>query len=619
MKKIRFFALMGVIALTSALAFTSCKKDKNDEVAPSGKNDVVKTQFALTIPTTSNSRSNAPRRMNGVTVQKTGFRSLTDIVLFPFAVTDSIEGAHVRLGNPLSLSTPQELRIGKDYQKSRLYSDVEVPVGTSSFLFYAKADPNESGLGVNPDSVGKTDYKLGSSTVASITDMTKPEDLFFAPSQRCATANLGADETATKISKYLTSIAQAQITTPAAMTWRGTLGKGGSGNESLDTLYVRFSSLQAGSSASVKAAVSDLYATLKPMDDNKAALPEALRNLPRAIMDSILAPTWVSVDGDGIAFASDGGIDGFPANQNLPDGAASVTCVIATGVFSYVNSSVPGLTQMGLTAANKFVYAAELLYLANTTIHVADELKLQNYTGAGDGDATGTYWSAFIAANYGSQRTVTTSTRSVILDTTINYGVSRFDVTAKLGDAIALKDRNDDDVSKPDGGFPLTGVLVARQNKVNYMFHPDGSDNFVIYDNATNGVKVSDADPSSTDTIHTLVYETERADEDDQLFFALEFTNTTNDFVGKNGIVPTGTKFYLVGHLKATDAAMTAVGADTHYFFKQDHWTKVNCTISDLRKAYNVIPDLRTAELELGLSVDIKWQSGYTFTVEDWD
>lgn len=32
-----------------------------------------------------------------------------------------------------------------------------------------------------------------------------------------------------------------------------------------------------------------------------------------------------------------------------------------------------------------------------------------------------------------------------------------------------------------------------------------------------------------------------------------------------------------------------------------------------LANAYNVLPDLRTAKLSLGLSVDLNWQTGMTF------
>ena len=59
--------------------------------------------------------------------------------------------------------------------------------------------------------------------------------------------------------------------------------------------------------------------------------------------------------------------------------------------------------------------------------------------------------------------------------------------------------------------------------------------------------------------------------------------------------------------------------------FKQDYKTIANFSISQntgdehkkgLGAAYNTIPDLRTPQLELGLSVDLHWEEGITFDVE---
>ena len=57
----------------------------------------------------------------------------------------------------------------------------------------------------------------------------------------------------------------------------------------------------------------------------------------------------------------------------------------------------------------------------------------------------------------------------------------------------------------------------------------------------------------------------------------------------------------------------------------QDYVTTANFTIvkndgtshaNGLGAAYNVIPDLRTPALSIGLSVDLTWQSGLTFNVD---
>jgi hypothetical protein len=49
--------------------------------------------------------------------------------------------------------------------------------------------------------------------------------------------------------------------------------------------------------------------------------------------------------------------------------------------------------------------------------------------------------------------------------------------------------------------------------------------------------------------------------------------------------------------------------ADTNNDGKSD-------TPAGLANAYNTIPDLRTPKMELGLSVNLTWQSGLTFNIE---
>ena len=87
------------------------------------------------------------------------------------------------------------------------------------------------------------------------------------------------------------------------------------------------------------------------------------------------------------------------------------------------------------------------------------------------------------------------------------------------------------------------------------------------------------------------------------------------DFYGKDGVVPNGAKFYLVGELDPGKTGLTLpTGVDR--VFVQDHITTANFTIKDLKKAYNCIPDLRTSGINVGLAVDLSWKSVIEFNVE---
>ena len=92
------------------------------------------------------------------------------------------------------------------------------------------------------------------------------------------------------------------------------------------------------------------------------------------------------------------------------------------------------------------------------------------------------------------------------------------------------------------------------------------------------------------------------------------YKNTGQDFYGKDGIVPNGGKFYLVGQLNPTSKTLTNV-TNVSVFLK-DYTTTATVKISSLQNAYNTIPDLRANEMELGLSVDLEWTTGVSYDVE---
>ena len=88
----------------------------------------------------------------------------------------------------------------------------------------------------------------------------------------------------------------------------------------------------------------------------------------------------------------------------------------------------------------------------------------------------------------------------------------------------------------------------------------------------------------------------------------------TDDFAGVDGIVPAGGTFYLIGQL-STDPTDASAERATKVFW-QDHKTTARVSISSLASAYNCIPDLREPQLELALSVDLKWEKGLVDDVE---
>jgi len=225
--------------------------------------------------------------------------------------------------------------------------------------------------------------------------------------------------------------------------------------------------------------------------------------------------------------------------------------------------------------------------------------------------------------------TVQTSTRSIALKNQIQYAVGRLDTKVTL--ASTLYDHTGAAVTPNNAGFPIKSVLVGGQKAVDWEFKPaSGSSDpqYTIYDKE---VPTGMAAISNGSTVnHTLVLETADAE---PVYMVVELENNTGkDFAGHNGdIIKAGANFYMVAKLdpkSTTEGEVKQPGTSTSLtkVFQQDYVTTANLTILEngrdvanhdkgLGAAYNVIPDLRTPALSIGLSVDLNWQTGLTFNI----
>ena len=225
---------------------------------------------------------------------------------------------------------------------------------------------------------------------------------------------------------------------------------------------------------------------------------------------------------------------------------------------------------------------------------------------------------------------VTQLTRKIALADNINYGVAQLTMTFKCkSSTLPAKPYTVNDVTTsqyiPVGeGFNVTGVLIGGQpSSVGYDFLPTSNTSFnnTIYDRsmpqdlkakyyATNPIE-------NIPTNYTLLLSNKKSGKSqDAVNFAVELTNNSGmDFRGADGIVPAGGTFYLIGKLDpSADKGVTTNGRTA--VFEPDYRTTANVTISTLANAYNCIPDLRSTNLQLGLSVDLSWETGMSFDVE---
>ena len=613
MKRNLFFIGMGAMALATPLFLSSCSS--SDDIADIPGNttgEAVKTSFTLSVGLPGGSSSNAKpsTRMTDATAQAQetpSFRGMDNMTLIPFNTGAAITTSDSRAGSTninLPNTTANTLLTNQitSTGNAHVYTDVSVPVGVKSFLFYGKAIDATAGT----DASEAADmFKYGSLTKAGLS-AGAPSGISFTPKQIYESG--AVDGKASALATYLTTIAGSSYENTAdskTYKWSEVAPDAQGQGSALQTLYKNFTSLTAGSSASVQDAVQELYTSLNSLlQGNQTAVNNGIIN---KIIENIKTGATVGTDGK-LSLNSD--YIGFPANINLPDGAVTVKCT--NGTFAAQTSATYATSGTQVAALSDYVYPANLWYRANTLIKTSDKVLTDKYK-------DGTAWDA-ILQNYDGDGVVKNSTASIALKDQIQYAVGRLKMTVKVANG-TLYDGNGETVNVPTGGFPVSAVLIGDQRKVDFQFAPANKTDkqYTIYDKELTGINATTGGSTAN---NTLVLETPA---DENVNVLLELTNNTGKrFKGKNGYIPAGAKFYLLGTLtpnKGTNYDATKL----NQVFKQDYVTTANFTIvtndgdghdKGLGAAYNVIPDLRTPALSIGLSVDLTWQTGLTFDVD---
>lgn len=601
MKKVKFFGLAGFILLASGAGFSSCSSDSADSTGGTGvAGQVVKAQFAINIPYGNNSSANQAKKVTRMTTnmtqQNNHFRGISDIVLLTFDGDPATEATRI-----INIGTDGNAYAQDEYR--RLYRDIEIPVGTSYIAFYGKASRNTE----TDFEAGKiSDEGTSETTLANISHKLTPIS---------STADFTTDEDAIAIINALNDIANAQVTDgTSTYAWATISGLTtlpswltGQEQEFLVDRYNSFIKLTAGSKTSVTACIKSLEAALA------GETPGA--NVP--IEKLLTAEIYQKCQK---ALRTINGLGNFPGKFNLPDGAAALSW--SSGRFAY---SVPGSANFvtgNKINYQKICYPAELSYFVNTKTMVSnqDMSSLNDFPSYNEWtNNTGADWTT---KNNFSESAVTNTTKTVGLKDPVQYSVAVLQSTVKC-DAATLKDNGqskgglkaDQDVPV-NSGFPVTGILIGGQpESVNWKYEPT-TETFAntIYDQNMNGTITAGTTASTSN--YTLVFDNKSTDKK-PVFVTIELTNNSGmDFYGNDGIILNGAKFYLVGKLDpdATTGTTKPTGVDR--VFVQDHITKANFNITNLKGAYNCIPDLRTSGINVGLAVDLSWQEGITFDVE---
>lgn len=612
MKKFRFFSFASAMLLASAAGMISCSSDSIEPTGGSGATgQVVKTQFAINIPYGGNSSTNQAKKVTRMTdemTQQSGkpFRGISDIVLLTFNGNPSTAG-NTEATSIIDIGTDANAYAHDEY--SKLYRDIEIPVGTNHMLFYGRATRKSGDTDFQAGKITDVGTKTTEKVLANISHELTPIN---------STANFTTDTDADKIINALNAIANAKVQDGKDYTWAaiGTetpLPSWLTENEKkfLAARYTEFTSLKAGSKTSVVEFIKNLQTAL--VGETGATTIPAERKLTKEIYDKC-----------GEALTAIESID-FPGKFNLPDGVATLNWT--TGGFAYNTPENVTIGTGNSVNYKKICYPAELSYFVNTTTMVSDKdmSNLSEFPAYNDWtNPTGANWTG----KSFSESAVENTTRTVGLKDPVQYSVAVLKSTVRCNTA-TLEDnahaaggfKDNQSITVNDNSFPVTGILIGGQPaSVDWKYEPASSETFenTIYDNVMNGspMYAKYASEVPTEGNYTLVFDNKKTGAENSVYVAIELTNNSGQaFYGKDGIIQKDTKFYLIGILDPNKEGLPKP-AGVNRVFVQDYVTTANFKIKDLKSAYNCIPDLRTSGINVGLAVDLSWKTGITFDVD---
>ncbi len=644
MKKMKKFALMSAIALTGAVGFTACSSsnDVAEDINPNynPETNVVKTEFAINI----NHPANRTRMVAENTQQDGTFKGMTNMFLFSTASASAVDGTTEFISTgKYSLGSLTNTDISTS-NSSKVYS-MYVPVNTNNFLFYAK------------NNITGTAAAKGSLNYNVSTTATKPSDISFSLNPVVAD-----DEVSTKVTSAETVLAGYMNTIENTTGWAGTVTTVATdiSYKGLSDAFEEFTRLTSrqGSSFAILRQVQDLYRVMSNISSNNTGDI-------KTIADAVIAN--ITGDGKGFSVSSGSGenavlaftstdqkVTNFPAEAGLPAGSAVLLydksgTATAGSKFSYAgfkSNAIFGETPS--TDMGNINTPAELVYYDNSPLRTSN----QSLTASDFVSGTPTNWetdASWTALDKGwttgnGAVAVTPATRAVAMKYNIKYGVALLAAQVKLGSGLTSNQLTDNKAAIVNDGvatdqtdidgtqLKLTGLIIGGQPaSANWQFLPSATTSFnqTIYDPIT-PVALS---TTGTAANYTLVLDNYKAEEASDVNIALEFLNNGKDFYGKDGLIASGQKFYLVGKLQGNKANATGTltwpagipqsGSDR--VFIQDFLTTAVFTIDNgttdparapsLQNAYSVIPDLRSTQMVFGLSVNLTWTPGLTYNI----
>ena len=559
------------LMLSALLLMTGCSADDRLQQEEQTTDPVV-ADLALSV---SKKADDVSTRMYAGNIQATdNYRGFSLLGIAPF----NVQGRKISVNDkPFSIVLSDSRN---DYIKTDifyLYEKCFLAPTTASFLVYGKAPR------------GDLPKASSGSLIEHFPSDMNPKDIYFSLE---SIVPHEVNATATALANYMTSIANA---TGNETAWKN------APSATLRLIYMNFLNVTEvdhggeiipGSSANIYRYTTKLQGVLESLNFTDATDID----IKNAIITEIskYQHSW----------------DDFPASVGLPDGAAVIRWDGEKFVPQIANTSIADINGI-----DRFAYPAELFYYANSLISTSNR---DNRKASYDSNSQ---WSGVLGDYENVTGVVTSSTTSVAVKDPMQYGVARMQIRLLQTDYSTLKDAAGSDVSVASN-FRLTGVIVGGQLPVGFDFTP--TTKFPVYSEAdmkfiydpqvnVNGDSEQDyfylsASSSATKMTNTLVLQSY---DHKKIPVVLEFKNMNDnlEFKGVNGVVLPGTKFYVVGEV---DPSVFAEDERTNIrdrVFTQDYITTLNMKVTGLSKAYNVVPNLLSPRLELGVELKVNWES----------
>ena len=600
-----------------AMGFASCS---NEEMKPQAimTGETIKTSLAINVPTEGyTTRQSAEITQNN----NNNFRGMQDLMLYSLINVPN-DNTNIGKGQELASLTGKSLD-----NSSHVYTDVQLPIGANNFLLYGRANPS---YGTNNVTVeDKFTNGVLNATMARTTGNGNTKEIKFNLENIIGNNSTAYTTIQSIFLAYLNNIVSKLNTAKSSSSTT-------TANQVFTEAYDNFTAssqngLRAGSATMIKQNVQDLCDKIMLIKStNDDATDKIADEVLKAINMKPFKTTESTVNNDEVLvdWADDANekTKEFPNSLGLPNGAAILTC--NNGTFSYVSPSIPNYGAI-VQDITKITYPAELYYYDNTPLWATSKTMDTRWWAKTAANWDGVNWGG---NEFAGKQIIDLTTRTVALDHNINDGVACLETTVKCGKS-SLQDNAkdvagaiaDQTIAVPNDGFPVTGILVGGQpDVVGWDFtHSGTSMDKTIYDKDI--TKMAATFSSATGKNYTLLLDnySKSGNGQNPVNVAIELENNSGQgFYGIEGYIPNGEKFYLIAKLEIpSDQTITFPEKETRRYpytnnsriFMQDYKTVANFTINSLKKAYVTIPDMRSVKLELGVSVDLKWESGFTF------